>query len=142
MIGAPVKVEETTKFSVRLGKFSTDGCRPLLVGFRDVQAKESILDNAWKLSKEKEGSPWAAVSIVPDLTQLQRKEEESLRTEAKEMNNKLSAEEAKNCCWKVVGRRGERRIVRVTLGRDEGSRDRSHLQNGRKGTRSSNRDRM
>ena len=106
LIGASVKVEEASKFSTRLGKFSPDGCRPLLIGFKDLQARNALLDNSWKLRKEKEGSPWAVVSIVPDLTQLQRKEEESLRMEAKDMNSKLSAEEAKNCCWKVVGRRG------------------------------------
>ena len=51
LIGASVQVEEASKFSTRLGKFSPDGCRPLLIGFKDLQARDAVLDNAWKLSK-------------------------------------------------------------------------------------------
>ena len=39
--------------------------------------------------------PWLAVSIVPDLTQLQRKEEKSLRKEAMDMNAKMTRKRQK-----------------------------------------------
>ena len=76
---------------------------------------------------------------MPDLTKLQRKEEDDLRKEASDMNDKMSDEESKNFTWKVVGRRGERRLVRASRQQEERTEDRSHRQDARRGTRSTSR---
>ena len=68
---------------------------------------------------------------------MQRKEEEGLRKEADRLNGLMSETDAKNWVHKVVGRRGERRLVRVRVeeegegGRQQrrGRRNRS-LKNG------------
>lgn len=100
------------KFMSRLGKYTEGGTRPLLVGLRDGKVKESILNNAPRLASKPE--PWCDINIIPDLTKQQRAEEQSLVTEATERNSKLSDEDKKNFVWKVVGRRGERRIVKTS----------------------------
>ena len=51
-------------------------------------------------------------------------------------------EDAKNYMWKVVGRRGERQIIRVNLNSEERERDGANLQDTRKGTRSAARPRI
>lgn len=142
VIGAPIIMKGTAKFTARLGKFSKDGCRPLLVGYKDKETKEKILDNARNLSKQEEGSQWKSVSIVPDLTQIQRKEEDDLRKEANEKNAKMSDEEKKNFLWKVVGRRGERRIVRTSVNQEGREKDWSRQPDGRMGTRSVNKEKV
>ena len=57
------------------------------------------------------GEEMSTISIVHDLTKLQRAEEQKLFTEAKRKNDALSDQE--NFMYKVVGKRGERRIIRV-----------------------------
>ena len=60
------------------------------------------------------------MSVVPDLTAQQRKEEKDLTKVAVEKNINRSEEEvSKNWVWKVVGRKGEKRIRRVTMWEDE-----------------------
>ena len=46
---------------------------------------------------------------------MQRKEEEGLRKEADRLNGLMSETDAKNWVHKFVGRRGERRLVRVRV---------------------------
>ena len=55
------------------------------------------------------------ISIVPDLTARQRKEEKDLRKEAERLNSELSREDSLNYSWKTVGPRGEKRLVKVKI---------------------------
>ena len=139
LIDVPIKMQAAARFTVRLGKFTKDGCRPVLVGYKDTTVKDKVLDNARALNRLDDGSQWKKVTIVPDLTKLQRKEEDDLRKEASDMNDKMSDEESKNFTWKVVGRRGERRLVRASRQQEERTEDRSHRQDARRGTRSASR---
>ena len=101
--------------------------------------KDRILENVKALNDLDEGSQWRKVTIVPDLTKLQRKEEDDLCKEADDLNDRLSGEEAKNFMWRVVGRRGERRLVRTNKQREERTEDRPPRQDARRGTRSATR---
>lgn len=95
------------KFAVRLGKNEGDS-KPLLVGFRDKSKRDEILRNSYKLYEL-----GLEVSIVPDLTLLQREEEKKLRVEAKKLNEQMEEQESLNYEWKLVGMKGEKSLVRV-----------------------------
>ncbi len=56
---------------------------------------------------------WSNVSVISDLTKRQREEEKKMRQEADRLNAERSKEDEKNWLWKVVGRRGERRLVKT-----------------------------
>jgi len=61
----------------------------------------------------------------PDLTQMQRKEEEEMRQEAERKNREELTQDdiSKNLVWTVVGARGEKRIIKVVeRGRGGGQR--------------------
>lgn len=100
------------KFCSRIGE-KTDAVeenpRPLLVGTVNQEVKQDILSNARNLKD----SACAHVSIVPDLTARQRKEEAALKLKADQKNEELSEEEKMLWEWKLVGPRGQRRLLKV-----------------------------
>ena len=59
--------------------------------------------------------------MISDLTKRQREEEGKMRQEADRLNGERSEEDAKNWLWKVVGRRGERRLVKMKPQEETGS---------------------
>ena len=110
LIEVDVRVDQAVRFCKRLGEKKPEKPRPLLLGFKDPVAKERVLANTRKLAQAEE--PWAAVSVVQDLTRLQREEDLKLRKEAEKKNGEMDDDEKKNWIWKVVGKRGQRRLVR------------------------------
>ena len=50
---------------------------------------------------------------------MQRQEEQKLRDECVKLNSEMSREEAGNFLYKVVGPRGNRRVVKTTLDLEE-----------------------
>ena len=72
-----------------------------------------MLENARKLNDKDE--PWKDVKIVQDLTAMQRGEEQKMRQEAQRLTDELNDDDKKNWLFKLVGRRGERRIVKVPV---------------------------
>ena len=96
-------------FCQRVGE-KGDTPRPLVVGLSRESQKEDLLD----LAHELRHTNFAEVGIVPDLTQEQRKDEGEMVKEAKRRNQSRSQDDrAKNLVWKVIGRRGEKRLVKV-----------------------------
>ena len=123
VIGVNISMEEAVKFSRRLGEKKDNGPRPLQLGFKKSEDKEKILDNASKLADKNE--PWKSVSIGQDLTNMQREEEAKMREDAKKRNNEMTAEEkSKNGIFKVVGKRGKRRMIREKEESNGPTRDR------------------
>ena len=108
-IGA-VTSENDIAFAKRLGPRG-ESTRPLLIGFSNLNARESVLDNAKKLAGMDEARQ--QISIIRDLTPKQREEEENLRKEAVKKNAELSPEDSENWEFRVVGPRGKRRMVRA-----------------------------
>ena len=97
------------KFIYRAGeRKETDRPRPLIMCLYDPGARQYILANTRKLANSK----FTNVSIVPDLTHQQRKEEEELRKEADTLNNALDDEEFLNWEWVLIGVRGKRTLVK------------------------------
>ena len=111
-IGVNIQVKDVVKFSRRLGEKKNSEPRPLQLGFKDKDARAKVLENAKKLKDEVE--QFKKINIVIDLTKMQRDEEAKLEKEAKEKNEAMSDQEkAKNGYYKIVGKRGQRREVRV-----------------------------
>ena len=130
-----LNVSEVSRFVKRLGARQEDATspRPLLIGFKSVEHTKSVLDKSPDLAEKDE--PWSNINIIRDLTKTQRKEERGLREEAEKKNSELSDEDRENWKWMVVGRRGERKIVKVELDKEgegaETSRTRSARGRGR-----------
>ena len=96
------------KFCRRIGEQSEEP-RPLMIGLTRESMKEDILDAASELRN----TPFSEIGIVLDLTQEQGKDEAELVQEAAKRNGELTEEDkAKNLEWAVVGRRGEKRLVK------------------------------
>lgn len=106
-----VEMKSEIKFLARLGELKdANKCRPITVGFRDAEMKDKILNSAWKLSKSK---TFSKISLTPDLTKMQISKENDLFNQAKQKNDELSNEDAKNYVWKLVGPRGFRQLRKV-----------------------------
>jgi len=104
---------EQIKFYRRLGERGREP-RPIMMGITREEYKRQILENARKLR----GSKYEHVSISADLTKRQRQEEQKMKEEAEKRNRTLTEEEkAKNLVWMVVGRKGEKRLIK---GEDRG----------------------
>ena len=67
-----------------------------------------ILENAKKLP----GKEYKNISIAPDLTKKQREDNNKLRQEVQKKNDELEGEEAENYTYRLVGQRGQRRILK------------------------------
>jgi hypothetical protein len=100
----------------RLGEKGNEP-RPVVVVMKREAARTAVLEAARQLKN----TEYKDVSIVPDLTPMQRKEEAGLADEAEKKNrDELSEEDRqKNLRWTVVGQRGARRIIK-TQARPEG----------------------
>jgi hypothetical protein len=87
-----------------------DEPRPLLVILRCETTRTALLEAA----KHLRNTPYADVSIVPDLTPAQRQEEASLNQEMERKNKEELTDEdiQKNLKWHVVGPRGARRLIK------------------------------
>ena len=100
--------KEAIRFCRRIGERGEEP-RPLVVGLQREAQKEDLLEKA-RMLKE---TYFENVGIVPDLTQEQRKDEADMILEAERRNaNRSEDERAKNLVWRVVGRRGEKRIIK------------------------------
>jgi hypothetical protein len=98
------------RFCRRIGERGRDA-RPIVIGLRTEEEKRLILERARALR----GGRFDNVSVVPDLTRMQRGGEDRLSEEAARCNNNLTAEDrTKNLRWLVVGRRGEKRLIKGT----------------------------
>ena len=107
-LDAPL-TKEGIKFLYRPGERMEAGRpRPVIMSLKDPGLRDYILDNTRKLAN----SSFNSISIIPDLTQDQRKEEEKLRKTAEKRNRELDPEEGLNWEWVLVGMRGDRRLIK------------------------------
>lgn len=115
-IDCSINPEVDIKFSTRLGKINESGGkpRPLLIGLTKAETRSEVLEKIRACHRKPENF----ISIVPDLTVQQRKEEDDLRLEADKLNEKLSGDDFLVWEWKVLGSKGEKRLVKVKK-RDE-----------------------
>ena len=118
-IDVELDVNEAHRFAKRLGprQEGATSPRPLLIGFKSVDYCRSILEKSPSLAQKEE--PLSNVNIIQDLTKAQRKEEKKLRDDVEKKNSELSEEDQGNWKWVVVGRRGERKVVKVEVEKEE-----------------------
>jgi ATP-dependent helicase YprA (DUF1998 family) len=111
-IGIMMDMEKDVKFWYRAGgmKEGDDKIRPLIIGFHDDKTKKDILDNARKLNKS---TNFKHISIAHDLTKTQRDNDNELRKTVTKRNGELSEEEASNYEWRLLGPKGQRKLVKV-----------------------------
>ena len=86
-------------------------CRPLLVCFKTPEPRNMFLAAAKKLPH----TPFNHLSIRPDLTPTQIKEDNELREEVKRLNEEEPSDSRGPFLWKVVGTAGlsNRRKVKM-----------------------------
>jgi hypothetical protein len=102
--------QEDLRFCRRVGERGQDS-RPIIIGLRTEEEKRTILERARLLR----GTRYDNVAIVPDMTKMQRRAEDMLTSEAASRNEQLTADDrSKNLKWLVVGRRGEKRLIKGT----------------------------
>ena len=119
LIGANMNVADSVKFTRREGEKRDNLPRPLKVVFRRKEFRDTVLANAHKLSRCDE-EHWKKVSVVSDLTKLQRQDEADMRKEAAAKNLERGQEQIdKGEAWKVIGKRGSKRLQLVQLYKDE-----------------------
>ena len=108
-IDVNISASEDVEFCRRVGEKGPQA-RPLVVGFFTEWSKSIALKN----SKHLATSDMENISIVPDLTQQQRRAEKSLQTEAERRNQEELTDEdvSKNLVWRVVGKRGQKRLIK------------------------------
>ena len=108
-----VKVNEAdVKFTARIGKLTAAAAtkpRPVKLSFWNLPLRDQIFNAARNLPK----TAFHAISIVPDLTDSQRKEDKELHAKAEKMNAKMSREDSENYVYRCVGRRGERQLLKL-----------------------------
>ena len=96
-LGMRTVSREAVKFCRRVGERGEEP-RPMLVGFHTKEDKNELMEKAKDLRK----TEFKEVTIVPDLTQQQRKEEMEMTKEAERRNMTRTEEEmAKNLEWMV-----------------------------------------
>jgi hypothetical protein len=94
--------------------------RPIVVGLNSEDEKRVILAR----SKQLRGGRYDNVAVVPDLTKMQRRGEDKLGAEADVRNRNLTVEDReRGLRWLVVGKRGEKRLIKGV--EREPQRDRS-----------------
>jgi hypothetical protein len=117
ILDVSVAAENDVEFCRRAGERS-DRPRPLIVGFYMEWSKEIVLKHAKRLIN----SNMSEVTIVPDLTEKQRKAEKELEGEAARKNREELSEDdvSKNLIWKVVGKKGQKRLLKGYNNNSEG----------------------
>ena len=101
---------QNLRFCRRIGERGNDP-RPIVIGLFSEEVKRHLLERA----RELRNTQFENVSLVPDLTKNQRKGEDRLRQEADKRNEELTEEDRnRNMKWMVVGRRGEKKIIKGT----------------------------
>jgi uncharacterized coiled-coil protein SlyX len=100
--------KDDIRFCRRIGERGDDP-RPMVIGLENEDEKRHLLGRA----RELRNTRYSDISIVPDLTRKQRNREARMKEEAEEKNKELTEEEKRrNVKWMVVGRRGEKRIIK------------------------------
>ena len=113
-------IEHKLRFIRRLGG-RVDGAdaRPILLGLKFTADMELVLDRSWMLSQCNNQAA-RDINIVRDLTAKQRQREADMVTEASRKNlERIQEEIDQNIVYKVVGRKGEKREIKVALRQGE-----------------------
>ena len=95
----------------RLGRWSEDKARPLLVAFKTVELKESIMANLRNLKHTVD--KFKGVSISHDLHPKEREENKVMIEEAKREHTTSSTEQVENYRFLVVGKGQRKKVIKI-----------------------------
>jgi len=96
----------------RLGHWTNDKARPLLVAFRDYEQKETIMANLRKF-KDNPITKFQGISIAHDLPPKERQEIKNLIEAAKKEHSEQDSETTENYWFRVVGQGDRRRVIKI-----------------------------
>ena len=108
--------DNKVRFIRRLGgRREEEEARPILLGLKFTADMELVLDRSWMLGRSNSKAA-QAINIVRDLTVRQRQREADMVKEAYRKNLERNQEDQDlNLVFKVVGRKGEKREIKVPL---------------------------
>jgi len=95
----------------RLGRWSEDKVRPLLVAFRNLEQKEIIMSNLRKLKQPIDR--FKAISISHDLHPKERQEIKQMIDEAKQKHIQTCDESVENYRFLVVDKGPRRKVIKI-----------------------------
>ena len=95
----------------RLGRWSEDKNRPLLVSFKDEELKDSIMSNLFKLKLPV--ARFKGISIAHDLHPSERNEIKCMIEAAKQQHIQDGVDSAENYRFLVVGRGPRRKVLKL-----------------------------
>ena len=108
---------QVIKFCRRVGEKGEEP-RPLVVGFNREAQKEELMERA----RDLRSTNFAEIGVAHDLTQEQRKDEAEMSKEVDRKNEERTADDkAKNLEWMVVGKKGEKRMIKGVPRRGQGA---------------------
>ena len=108
-LNCPPLNNDGIKFIFRVGeKKERPGPRPIILCLKDPGARTHVLENARRLASTR----FERISITPDLTPLQRKEEDGLRKEAESRNSAMTNDERLNYEWVLMGMKGQKSLIK------------------------------
>ena len=118
--------QQAMRFCRRIGEKGGDP-RPMVFGVFSEDEKRHLLEKA----KELKYTCYENVTIVTDMTKSQRRGEQKLREEADRRNGELTVEDrAKNLKWLIVGKRGEKRLIKGVEREGQGGRQERERERG------------
>ena len=139
-MGVKPETNDEIKFSFRVGELNdkvVEEPRPLCIGFRNSETKDHVLVKAKNLGKTRN---YYSISVVPDLTRLQREEDKNLMKEAEQKNLDMNEDDRKNWNFRCIGTKGARKVVKMRVrqsGHDGPSDTRTPHQNNQHQQRTS-----
>jgi len=97
----------------RLGRFdnSADTARPLLVKFKKLEDKNTVMSNLCSLRRAEER--FKGISVAHDLTPKQREERKRMVAEAKQDHESNESEPVENFRFLVVGQGPRKRVIKI-----------------------------
>ena len=114
-MGVKPETNDEIKFSFRVGELNdkvVEEPRPLCIGFRNSETKDHVLVKAKNLGKTRN---YYSISVVPDLTRLQREEDKNLMKEAEQKNLDMNEDDRKNWNFRCIGTKGARKVVKMRV---------------------------
>lgn len=107
-----IKLEENSiEKMFRLGRWSADKDRPLLVTFKDLELREAVMSNLRKLRNPID--KFRGVGISPDLHPKEREDIRNMIEEAKQLHTDNESEDVGNFRFLVVGKGHRRKVIKI-----------------------------
>lgn len=107
-----IKLEENNiEKMFRLGRWSADKDRPLLVTFKDLELREAVMSNLRKLRNPID--KFRGVGISPDLHPKEREDIRNMIEEAKQLHTDNESEDVGNFRFLVVGKGHRRKVIKI-----------------------------